>query len=124
MKESPTAALTDVLHGGTSEGESPDDDDDDDVYAMVARVSKAEGLDPSTIVEYPKGVNIVGCKWVFEIKRNAAGEIDKYKARLVAEGYSQVQGVDYDETCSGCPTLIPAHHSRHCRPKRLGRRCL
>ena len=43
-------------------------------------------------------MNIVGCKWVFKIKRNAAGEIDKYKARLVAKGYSQVQGVDYDET--------------------------
>ena len=35
---------------------------------------------------------------MFKIKRDAAGEIDKYKARLVAKGYSQVQGVDYDET--------------------------
>ena len=45
----PTAALTEVLHGGRNQGESPDDDDI--VYAMVARVSKAEGLDPSMIDE-------------------------------------------------------------------------
>ena len=123
----PTAALTEVLHEGRSQGESPDDVIV--VYAMVAKVSEAEGLDPSTIdeacarpdwpkwdeaiskeltsleaartwdvVECPKGVNIIGCKWVFKIKRNAAGEIDKYKARLVAKGYSQVQGVDYNKT--------------------------
>ena len=41
-KPKETAALTEVLHGGTNEGESPDDDDV--VYAMVARVSEAEGL--------------------------------------------------------------------------------
>ena len=116
-----------MLHEGRSQGESPDDVVV--VYAMVAKVSEAEGLDPSTIdeararpdwpkwdeaiskeltsleaartwdvVECPKGVNIIGCKWVFKIKRNAAGEIDKYKARLVAKGYSQVQGVDYNKT--------------------------
>ena len=32
------------------------------------------------VVERPIGMNVVGCKWVFKIKRNAAGEIDKYKA--------------------------------------------
>ena len=45
----PTAALTEVLHGGRNQGESPDDDNI--VYAMVVRVSKAEGLDPSMIDE-------------------------------------------------------------------------
>ena len=34
-------------------------------------------------------------KWVFRIKKNAAGEIDKYKARLVARGFTQIYGVDY-----------------------------
>ena len=48
-KETPTAALSEVLHGGRSEGESPDDIVV--VYAMVAKVSEAEGLDPSTIDE-------------------------------------------------------------------------
>ena len=126
-KETSTAALSEVLHGGRSKGESPDDDVV--VYAMVARVSKAEELDLSMIdkaharpdwpkwdevitkeltslettctwdiVECPQGMNIIRCKWVFKIKRNATSEINKYKACLVAKGYSQVQGVDYDKT--------------------------
>jgi hypothetical protein len=50
------------------------------------------------IVQQPKNKNVVSSKWVFKIKRNAAGEIDKYKARLVARGFTQVYGVDYYET--------------------------
>ncbi len=51
-------------------------------------------------VPMPIGHNIVGSKWALRIKRKANGEIDKYKARLVARGFTQVQGVDYFETFS------------------------
>ena len=61
------------------------------------------------VVERPRGVNVVGCKWVFKIKRNAAGEIDKYKAQLVAKGYSQVQGVDYNDTYAPIAHLSSLH---------------
>ncbi|KAJ2985252.1 hypothetical protein NUW54_g10210 [Trametes sanguinea] len=40
----------------------------------------------------------IGCKWVFRLKRDSDGRIVKYKARLVAQGFSQIPGVDYDET--------------------------
>ncbi|KAJ3503727.1 hypothetical protein NLJ89_g8305 [Agrocybe chaxingu] len=50
------------------------------------------------VVERPPGKNIVGCKWVFRIKKDAFGRIEKYKARLVARGFTQVYGVDYTET--------------------------
>ena len=50
------------------------------------------------IVERPTNTNIVSSKWVFKIKKNAAGEIDKYKARLVARGFTQIYGVDYYDT--------------------------
>ena len=42
--------------------------------------------------------NIVGCKWVYNLKTHSDGSIARYKARLVAKGFHQQQGVDYDET--------------------------
>ena len=49
------------------------------------------------LVDLPSGANLVGCKWVYKTKRKADGEIDRYKARLVAQGYSQEEGIDYNE---------------------------
>jgi hypothetical protein len=50
------------------------------------------------VVDAPEGVNIVGSKWVFRAKKDAAGNVVRYKARLVAQGFSQVPGVDYFDT--------------------------
>lgn len=133
------------------EGESVESviEDGEAIYAMVAAVAEAEGLDPTTmeevqqhnnwpkwenainaklkslkdahtwdVVECPDDTNLVGCKWVHKIKCNAAGEIDKYKARLVTKGYSQVPSIDYNEiytpiTCltSLCTLLTIAAHN-------------
>lgn len=50
-----------------------------------------------TLVDLPVGVKAIGLKWVFKIKRNPDGSVNKYKARLVAKGYVQKHGIDYDE---------------------------
>ncbi|BBH08880.1 transposable element gene, partial [Prunus dulcis] len=52
------------------------------------------------IVPTPPNVNPVGYKWVFTRKRNEKNEISRYKARLVAQGFSQRPGIDYVETYS------------------------
>jgi hypothetical protein len=47
-----------------------------------------------------KGRNVVGCKWIYKIKRKQDGSLDRYKARLVAKGFKQRYGIDYDDTFS------------------------
>ena len=49
-------------------------------------------------VDKPEDTNIVGCRWVFRIKRDSSGKILKYRARLVAQGFTQLYGVDFQET--------------------------
>ena len=50
------------------------------------------------LVSLPSRRKLVQCKWVFRTKVAADGNTDKYKSRLVAKGFSQVQGVEYHET--------------------------
>jgi Reverse transcriptase (RNA-dependent DNA polymerase) len=50
------------------------------------------------LVSLPASKKAVGCKWVFTVKQNPEGRVECYKARLVANGYSQTYGIDYDET--------------------------
>ena len=45
----------------------------------------------------PKGHKLIGVKWVYRTNKNAKGEVEKHKARLVAKDYSQKAGIDYDE---------------------------
>ncbi|KAF8626055.1 hypothetical protein AX17_006630 [Amanita inopinata Kibby_2008] len=83
-----------------------------EVQVLVAEMEEAEVLEPVMedeltmlreagtweLIEPPPGVNVVGSKWVFKVKKDTAGNIVWYKARLVAQGFSQVPGVDYFDT--------------------------
>ena len=50
------------------------------------------------IVNRPNDQTVIGCKWVFAVKRNEHGKIQRYKARVIAQGYIQTAGVDYTDT--------------------------
>jgi len=52
------------------------------------------------LVDLPHGRKAIGNKWFFKVKRRADGSLDKLKARLVMKGYTQVEGVDHEETFS------------------------
>ena len=50
------------------------------------------------MVPRPEGEHIIGTKWIFRNKTDEEGNVIRNKARLVAQGYFQMEGVDYDET--------------------------
>ncbi|GJY29287.1 ribonuclease H-like domain-containing protein [Tanacetum coccineum] len=52
------------------------------------------------LVELPEGRRAIGSKWIYKIKFRSSGEIDRYKARLVAQGFRQKEGIDHEETFS------------------------
>ena len=70
----------------------------DAIQVELNSLSKREVFGP--IVQIPKGVKPVGYRWVFVRKRNEKNEVVRYKARLVAQGFSQKPGIDYEETYS------------------------
>ncbi|GJY85228.1 ribonuclease H-like domain-containing protein [Tanacetum coccineum] len=52
------------------------------------------------IVDLPKDRKVIGSKWIYKIKYQSNGEIDRFKARLVAHGFSQKECIYYEETFS------------------------
>ncbi|CAA0811306.1 cysteine-rich RLK (RECEPTOR-like protein kinase) 8, partial [Striga hermonthica] len=68
-----------------------------------AMKSDIESMDTNQVwdlVEPPSGVRAIGCKWVYKRKRGADMKVETFKARLVANGYTQKEGIDYEETFS------------------------
>jgi hypothetical protein len=67
---------------------------------MLEEIEALEKNRTWDLVPCPKGKKVVDCKWVYTVKQDANGQIKRYKARLVARGYSQSQTyeIDYDET--------------------------
>ena len=50
------------------------------------------------IVPSPEGKSVVGSRWIYKVKQVADGSVEKYKAIFVARGFSQIEGIDYEET--------------------------
>ncbi|KAK1359193.1 hypothetical protein POM88_043667 [Heracleum sosnowskyi] len=72
--------------------------DADWVTAMQEELNEFERNEVWKLVPRPKNRSIVGTKWIFKNKTDSDGVIIRNKAKLVAKGYSQQEGIDYDET--------------------------
>lgn len=66
-------------------------------FAVRDEIVALEDKDTWTVVDLPP-YKALGCKWVFRLKFNADGTIERYKARLVVLGNNQKEGIDYTET--------------------------
>jgi len=62
-----------------------------------------------TLVPLPAGRKPVSCKWVLKTKQGTNGELEHYKARLVARGFTQIYGVDYNETFAPVAKFTSIH---------------
>jgi hypothetical protein len=56
------------------------------------------------LVPRPKNKNVIGTKWVFKDKLNEDGQVTRNKARLVCKGYTQVEGINFEE-------IFPSFHN-------------
>jgi transposase InsO family protein len=66
--------------------------------AMKAEMDALAQAGTWVLTSMPPGKRAVGNKWVYRVKRDSTGNIDKFKARLVAQGFTQREGIDYGET--------------------------
>jgi hypothetical protein len=66
----------------------------DDEYVALMRNKTWRLVSPQP------GHNVIDCKWVFKVKHKADGSVDRHKACLVAKGFKQRLGIDYDDTFS------------------------
>ncbi|PKI60126.1 hypothetical protein CRG98_019470, partial [Punica granatum] len=74
--------------------------------AMAEEIRALELNKTWTIEQLPPSKRPIGCKWVYKVKRRADGSIERYKARLVVKGFTQVEGVDYCETFAPVAKLV------------------
>ena len=71
--------------------------------AMETEMTSLQENEVWDLVKLPAGRKTVGSKWVYKIKTGADGSVQRYKARLVAQGFTQKYGTDFDETF--CPVV-------------------
>ncbi|KAM7494627.1 hypothetical protein LguiB_029236 [Lonicera macranthoides] len=74
--------------------------------AMREEISALNKNSTWDLVPKPKDAELVTCKWVYKLKMKANGTIDRYKARLVAHGFSQQYGLDCEETFSPVAKMV------------------
>jgi hypothetical protein len=65
---------------------------------MAEEYSSIMRNDVWEIVPRPESKSVVGSHWVYKIKQGVDGSVEKCKARFMTKGFSQVKGIDYDET--------------------------
>ena len=73
---------------------------------MATEIEALEKNNTWDLVSLPLSHKPIGCKWVFKVKYHSDGSIERYKARLVAKDYNQIEGLDYHDTFAPVAKLV------------------
>jgi hypothetical protein len=65
---------------------------------MEEELSQIKKNDTWELVPRPKDKNVIGTNWVFRNKLDENGQVTRNKARLLCNGYAQIEGIDFEET--------------------------
>ena len=97
-----TSTSTRILYSPSSEPFAFSDADRHAVWhnAMCDEIAALRENRTWSLVPFHPSMNVVGSRWVYRIKRRVDGSIERYKARLVARGFTQQEGIDYSKTFS------------------------
>ena len=68
------------------------------VDAMVEEYDSIVRNSAWEIVPRMVGKSVVGSRWIYKVKKADDGSVEKYKARFFSRGFSQIEGIDYEET--------------------------
>ena len=68
--------------------------------AMKEELNALKRNETWELVERPKDGNVIGSKWVYKLKTDMCGEVERYKSRLVAQGFNQIKNVNFSDTYS------------------------
>ena len=74
--------------------------------AMRSELHALQANGTWSLTSLPSGKTPIGCRWVYKIKHHSNGSVERYKARLVAQGFTQMEGVDYHDTFSPTAKII------------------
>ncbi|KAJ3708504.1 hypothetical protein LUZ61_012209 [Rhynchospora tenuis] len=74
--------------------------------AMQTEIEALEHNNTWSIEDLPSNKKAIGCKWVYRIKYNSDGSVERYKARLVVLGNRQVEGIDFKETFAPVAKMV------------------
>lgn len=73
-------------------------------YTMYHEMKSMVNNDVWELVELPRNCKAIDCKWIFKTKTDSKGKIERFKARLMAKGFTQKEGIDFSETFSPVST--------------------
>lgn len=92
----PTQCVNSIHEPRTYKEAIASSDSDKWLVAMKDELSSMHSNNTWKLIKAPPNTNIVGSRWLYKVKLNQFNQVDRFKARLVAQGYSQKYGVDYD----------------------------